>query len=77
MGADQAADPGEGVVLPHHLPGCLVVALGNVSQETGNVYAGRTRQMAGSGQQLGADMGVAVMVLDVMPEFIPEIVQGG
>ena len=75
--ADQAADPGEGVVLPHHFPGLLVLAGGDEGQEAGDVDARRTGQVAGGRQEFGADQGVAVLVQDVVLEFFPEVMERG
>jgi hypothetical protein len=73
MGTDQAANPGEGVVFPHHLPGLLMLVRTDQGQKTGDIDTGRTGQVARGGKELGADQGVAVLVQNMMFVLFPKI----
>ena len=66
MGADDAADPGQGVVLPDDLDRLLVFALGHQGQIGGNVYAGRTSGLAGRGLQPAPGAGGADPLLHMV-----------
>ncbi len=74
--ADEAADPGEGVVLADHFQSLQETPLAHQSHRTGDIDARGAGYVAGRGQQLGADPGRAVLFVRVQPVFIREELQG-
>ena len=75
MRTDEAADPGEGVVLADHFQGLHEAALGHQGHVAGDVDARRAGRLAGGQEQFGADPGRTVLVVRVHPVLIGEIVQ--
>ena len=75
--ADEAADPGKGVVLANHLQGLEKAALTHQGHVAGDVDARRAGHVAGGRQELGADPGRTVFVVRVHPVFIREELEGG
>ena len=77
VGADEAADPGEGVVLPDHFQGFHEAALGHQGHVAGNVDARGAGRLAGRQQQLVAHPGRTMLVVRVHPVFFREVLQRG
>ena len=71
--ADEAADPGEGVVLANYLQGLQKAPLTHQGHITGNVDPRRTGHMARGRQELGANPGRTGFVVRMHPVFIREI----
>jgi hypothetical protein len=75
--ADEAADPGERVVLADYLQGLEKAPLPHQGQLTWDIDARRAGHLAGDGQELGANPGRAVFVVRVHPVFFREVLEGG
>ena len=75
--ADEAADPGEGVVLANHLQGLQKAPLTHQGHITGDVDARRAGHVARGRQELGTDPGRTGFVVRMHPVFIREKMERG